>query len=154
MTCSLKLSPADAFSPSTNIHSSGAKLSDTNGLPLTHEWGRGRESSSILDIHLRIGRVRRVFWWNKVVPKHPGSLRHGPTLPAAHSELSPQSEKLARGDGEAVLGEIQGQSTHVSSIYHLPPQAQHITSLLDIITPSEEWGLAELAEGVFSIYVC
>ena len=83
-----------------------------------------------------------------------GSLCHGPTLPAAHSELSPQSEKWARGDGEAVLGEIQGQSTHVSSIYHLPPQAQHITSLLDIITPSEEWGLAEPAEGVFSIYVC
>lgn len=38
---------------------------------------------------------------------------------------------------EAILGEIQGQSTHVSSIYHLPPQAQHITSLPDVITPSE-----------------
>lgn len=58
-----------------------------------------------------------------------------PTLPGAHSELSPKSEKWAWGDGKAVLGEIQGQSTHVSSIY--PPQAQHITSLQDIITPSE-----------------
>ncbi|CAB1432528.1 unnamed protein product [Pleuronectes platessa] len=62
-----------------------------------------------------------------------------------------KSEKWAWGDGEAVLGEIQGQNTHGSSIYHLPPQAQHITSLLDIITPGEERGLAApLARGHFN----
>lgn len=51
-------------------------------------------------------------------------------LPAARRALSPKSEKWARGDGEAVLGEIQGQSTHVSTISHLrgnalPPGYNH-----------------------------
>ncbi|AWP16440.1 Hypothetical protein SMAX5B_000497 [Scophthalmus maximus] len=69
--------------------------------------------------------------------------------PTAHSPLRVRNghgEMGRWGDGEAVLGEIQGQNTHVSSISHLPPQAQHITSLLDIITPSEEPGLAEQVE--------
>lgn len=87
-----------------------------------------REAASILHICYEVGESGRKYGEKKP------SLNTQLSVPRPHTSSNPQRTlpeewEMGMGRWEAVLGEIQGQSTHVSSIYHLPPPAQHITSL-------------------------